>query len=303
MLLDLNPQFDDLKFARVEEIEWKGSDGHDVRGGLYYPVHYVAGKRCPLVIQTHGWNPKKFWIDGPWTWAFAAQALAGKGFAVLQVPDPDEDLAGTPGETARAVAAFEGAIEYLDGTGLIDRARVGLIGFSRTGIYMRYALTHSDYHFSAASVMDSNDGGYFQYLVLSNASPGWAEYSEGINGGSPYGEGLKKWMEHSLGFSIDKVRTPLRIVSPRPSSVLLEWEWFAALVRLSKPVEMVMMQDGEHILQKPWDRVISQQGNVDWFCFWLKGEEDPGPAKAEQYARWRELRKLQLASEAGRKLN
>jgi hypothetical protein len=42
---------------------------------------------------------------------------------------------------------------------------------------------------------------------------------------------------------------------------------------------------------------------VDWFCFWLKGEEDPGPAKAEQYARWRELRKLQLASEAGRKLN
>jgi len=29
----------------------------------------------------------------------------------------------------------------------------------------------------------------------------------------------------------------------------------------------------------------SQQGNVDWFRFWLKGEEDPDPAKAEQYAR------------------
>ncbi len=27
--------------------------------------------------------------------------------------------------------------------------------------------------------------------------------------------------------------------------------------------------------------------------FWLKGEEDLGPAKTKQYARWRELRKLQ----------
>jgi len=39
--------------------------------------------------------------------------------------------------------------------------------------------------------------------------------------------------------------------------------------------------------------MLSQQGNVDWFCFWLKGEEDPAPAKVEQYARWRDLRKLQ----------
>jgi hypothetical protein len=39
--------------------------------------------------------------------------------------------------------------------------------------------------------------------------------------------------------------------------------------------------------------MTSQEGKVDWFCFWLKGEEDPDPEKAEQYKRWRELRKLQ----------
>jgi len=75
MLLDLNPQFKDLRFAKEEEIHWKGSDGHDVMGGLYYPVDYVPGKRYPLVIQTHYFNPRKFWIDGPWTTAFAAQPL------------------------------------------------------------------------------------------------------------------------------------------------------------------------------------------------------------------------------------
>jgi hypothetical protein len=39
--------------------------------------------------------------------------------------------------------------------------------------------------------------------------------------------------------------------------------------------------------------MVSQQGNVDWFAFWLKGEEDADPAKTEQYIRWRELRRLQ----------
>ena len=71
------------------------------------------------------------------------------------------------------------------------------------------------------------------------------------------------------------------------------WEWFAGLSRLGKPVELIYMPNAIHTLIRPRDRMISQQGNVDWFCFWLKGEEDPDPAKAEQYARWRELRKLQ----------
>ncbi len=105
-------------------------------------------------------------------------------------------------------------------------------------------------------------------------------------------------MKLSPGFSVDRVQTPFRIVSPRSGiSVLMEWEWFAALTRLGKPVELVMLEDGEHILQKPWDRMVSQQGNVDWFDFWLNGHEDPDPTKAEQYARWRELRKLQEENE------
>ena len=52
------------------------------------------------------------------------------------------------------------------------------------------------------------------------------------------------------------------------------------------------MRDGLHVLEKPRERLVASGGNLDWFCFWLKGEEAPDPAKAEQYKRWRELRKL-----------
>ena len=56
-------------------------------------------------------------------------------------------------------------------------------------------------------------------------------------------------------------------------------------------------------MTNPRERMISQGGTVDWFRFWLKGEEDPDPAKAEQYTRWRELRKLQQGSEPTSKAN
>ena len=45
-------------------------------------------------------------------------------------------------------------------------------------------------------------------------------------------------------------------------------------------------------------RLASESIHVDWFRFWLKGEEDTDPAKAEQYKRWRELRKLQEENDA-----
>jgi dipeptidyl aminopeptidase/acylaminoacyl peptidase len=291
MLLDLNPQFKNLNFSRVEEIRWKGSDGHEVSGGLYYPLNFEAGKRYPLVIQTHGWTSQEFLMDGIFPAPFAAQALAAKDIAVLQA-DESFDNQNTPEEVKREVGTFEGAVDYLDQKELIDRNRVGIIGFSRTCLFVKYLLTHSRYQFAAASLEDGIDAGYWQYLVAGTSVPDAWPSDEGINGGVPFGRGLRSWLERSPSFSIENVRAPVRIVSANPDSLLYQWEWFAALTRLGKPVEMVYMRDGEHILQRPWDRMAAQQGNVDWFCFWLKGAEDPDPAKAEQYKRWHKLQKV-----------
>jgi dipeptidyl aminopeptidase/acylaminoacyl peptidase len=289
LLLDLNPQFESLKFGNVEEVDWAGRNGEKFKGGLYYPLGYEPGKRYPLVIQTHAFNPKRFWVDGPWTTAYAAQPLAGKGIMVLQADESYEDH-NTPKETEREVDRLESAVDFLDAKGLIDRNRVGLLGFSRTCLYIKYALTHSRYRFAAASVTDGMDAGYFQYLLSGTDSSEWSSINEGINGGLPWGHGLDAWRMRSPGFNVDHTQAPLLIVAENPFVALGEWEWFAALRRLGKPVDMVMTEDGEHILQKPWQRVVSQQGNVDWFAFWLKGEEDPDPARAEQYVRWRKLR-------------
>lgn len=300
MILDLNPQFVELALGKVEDVKWVGGAGHEVHGGLYLPPDYLPGRRYPLVVQTHGFDPHGFWIDGSFTTAFAAQALAGKGIIVLQVPDGHDGLS-TPEEAPLMVKTFERAIDYLDSRGLIDPALVGIIGFSRTCLYVKYMLTHSKYRLGAATVADGWDSGYFQYMVyaLDFQEPLGDDDSSKLNGAAPFGEGLLVWLNRSPGFLLDKVHTPIRVEAHGAldgAGVLGEWEWFAGLRRLGKPVEFLYLPEGAHVLDRPLERMASQQGDVDWFCFWLKGEEDHDPAKGEQYKRWRELRKLQQAN-------
>lgn len=289
LLLDLNPQFSEFAFGREEAVTWKATDGHEVSGGLYLPPSYEPGKRYPLVIQTHGFLPEKFWIDGPWNSAFAAQPLASRGFVVLQVGHAvdvmeDQKYINTPQEADRQMAAFEGAIDFLQKKDLIDTEKVGIIGFSRTVYHVAYTLTHSKYHFAAATLADGIDGGYFQYRAFPDSAD-----SDLVNGGRPVEKNLASWLDHSPGFNLDKVKAAVRLEAYGAVTILEGWEWFQGLSQLGKPTDFIYLPDAQHTLVKPWERLVSQQGNVDWFCFWLKGEEDAEPAKAEQYKRWREL--------------
>jgi len=291
LLFDLNPQFSRLTFGKVEAVRWKATDGHEVVGGLYLPPDYKEGKRYPLVIQTHGFREDRFWIDGPWSSAFAAQPLASMDIVVLQVgssADPKENrkFTNTPGEAPRQMAAYEGAIDYLDGRGLIDRTRVGIIGFSRTVSYVAYTLTHSKYQFTAATLADGFDAGYVNFM-LSDGS----DYAA-VNGGPPFGSSLASWVQNSPGFNLDKVRAAVRLEYYGWGGFLGGWQTFSGLSLLKKPVDFIWLPYGTHLLVKPWERLVSQQGNVDWFSFWLRKIDDPDPAKKAEYERWKQLRGL-----------
>jgi hypothetical protein len=159
-------------------------------------------------------------------------------------------------------------------------------------------LTHSQVPVAAAEVADNIDGSYFQYVL---ADSDLRTFDDVEKGASPFGEGLAAWMREAPGFNVDKIRTPLRVEldSGPISQVLTEWEIFSNLRYLSKPVELSIIpniQHGVHVLQNPAQRLASQGSTVDWFRFWLKGEEDSVPAKTDQYIRWRKLRALQDTS-------
>jgi dipeptidyl aminopeptidase/acylaminoacyl peptidase len=298
VVLDLNPQFSQLAFGHVEVFSWKTRRGIAYEGTLYYPTTYLPGTRYPLIIQTHDERRDRFWINGPYTTAYAAQPLANRGFFVLQMGIVDiydkssiegiYKILGTAQEGPYYSDLFESAVDALDHRGFIDRGRVGLTGFSRAAYHVLYALTHSPYHFAAAVIADGINFGYVDcvYYLESNGS----SLCEKMNGGGPpYGDSLTGWIKEAPTFRLDKIHAPVLLQAI--SGPLGEWEIFAGLRWLKRPVDMLnFYPEGEHVLVRPRQRLLSEGSVVDWYCFWLKGEEDADRMKAAQYARWRQMR-------------
>lgn len=289
LLTDLNPQLRDIDLGRAELFTWTAADGRTVTGGLIKP-RVEPGTRVPLVIQTHGFSDQTFLVDGPGNTpsGFAARGLAAAGIAVLQVPD------AYPKTTREGLLAqmdlFARAVHELDRAGVIDRSKVGMHGWSNTGYFVQHAITFSDLKLAAASVSDADNLGAMGYSLYFNAGyPGMMNH-ERLIGAPLWGEqGRKLWAERDPIQHLDAVTTPLKIET-YGRTLFGWWDTFAFLRRHQRPVEYVYYPDGDHVLAKPRERLLSQQGAVDWYRFWLKGEEDSDPAKAERYRSWRRMR-------------
>jgi len=289
---DPNPGLSNVILGEVYPFQWKDKSGYQWLGQLVKPPRYVPGRRYPLVIQTYGFADG-FVSDGLFPTASEVRPLTSAGIAVLQMPRRT-DRNATAEEASVQLLGFQAAIEDLASEGVIDPKKVGIIGFSRTCYHVANALIKDPKLFAAATIADGMDASYVTYLYSAGDA---TNIDDDIYGVKPFGAGLKEWVDRAPGFNLDKMLTPLRIEAIGLGSILAEWETYGSLLEQGKVVDLIYFPFGDHLLQRPLERMGSQQGNVDWFCFWLKGEEDPDPAKVEQYARWRELRTLQEKSE------
>ncbi len=283
-----------MRFGAASMYQWKDKTGYTSKGILVLPPDYVVGRRYPLVIQTHGVWENIFVTSGACSTAMAARPLSSVEIVVLQTQWNATHFSEHQ-EASDQVAIFEAAVRELDKDGLIDKNRVGIIGFSRTCGHVEESLIDNPSMFAAATIADGLDLGYLQYRLFAEGRLTMAKEFVRMVGTTPEGNGLKAWLDSAPSFHMDKERTPLRIEAIDSSSVLAMWETYATLRELKKPVDLIYIPDGQHILQKPLDRMASQQGNVDWFRFWLQGYERPNPEDPDQYKRWEHLRELRDA--------
>jgi dipeptidyl aminopeptidase/acylaminoacyl peptidase len=292
LLWDPNPQLEEVSLGNASVYRWKDAQGRPWAGILVLPPRYDASHRYPLVIQTHGYDAHRFFVDGYATTANAGRALASKEMIVLQMGYFDKSIA-TSAEGGDQISGFESAINQLAVDGMVDRSKVAIIGFSRTCFHVLYAVANRPSLFAAATINDGVTFGYVEY-VLRSESQEYRVEAEAINGGVPYRDALESWFANAPSFNLDKIATPLLIPAMEKGIPFSAWEIYSGLRRLKKPVDMLWWwkENAPHILVQPSQRYASQQANVDWFDFWLNDHEDPDPGKIEQYRRWRVLRKL-----------
>ncbi len=304
VVLDPNPQLRTISLGEASEFHWVDDMGQHWEGGLVKPPDYFPGRRYPLVIQTHGFNKDEFLVSGGFNTAFAARELAAVEIIVLQVNDQVCTLhyMGSTEEDRCAMRSYESGVRTLVDAGIVDPARIGITGFSQTGLYVMRVLTNGKIHLAAANISDATVGGYLEFLygIGDFRGPDLLKNDVGRIGAAPVDGGLNTWLASSPVFNISEISTPIRFEAVSPTVTSFMWEPFALLRYLRKPAEFVQIDFGTHPLSNPEERLASQGGAIDWFRFWLQDYEDPNPAKTEQYKRWCELRRLQEQAEKKR---
>jgi hypothetical protein len=317
----LDPQFDALALASVKEVTWKTALGKSVAGILFLPPNYKEGERYPLVIETKPYGGDWFACDyGPsHEPSYAPEPIADAGIAYLGFYYPDDhDGKGVEGHYPKgypgglAEAAFESdvydtAVDELVARGLVDRNKVGIIGFSHSGWYTEFALMHGRTNYQAATVVDNVSYDFSEY-ALSGLVGGNPSQTTSMYGGPPYGKTLKNWLDYSISFNVDKIRSPLLMEEmgygtlfdkklSLPYTVSLPFEVFTGLKLLHRPVELYYYPNEQHEPDHPQARLANLQRNLDWYRFWLQGYERPNPEDPDQYKRWEHLRELQDAED------
>jgi dipeptidyl aminopeptidase/acylaminoacyl peptidase len=293
-----NPQLDNIARGTAALYHWKDSKGEPWTGALVEPPNFTSGRRYPLVIQTHQLDRDKFLVDGPSATGFAARALAARDILVLQA-DEVIKTADTPQESETGADGYRSAIRQLGSEGKIDPANVGIITWSHMGAYTIRALVDDPGAYKAATFAEAGFNSYGEYLInIDYMGPEREKMFRAQVGPKPFGPGLAEWVRLSAGFHTDRVCTPILWQTNDPVSLVYGWEQYASLRAQDKPVDLVYIRNGDHVLAKPLERLLEQGMNVDWYDYWLNGHEDPDPAKADQYKRWAAMKPLPACAPA-----
>lgn len=304
-----DPILQHVWWARQEPFPWKDSDGKARTSGLTLPRDFRKGQPVPLVIQQYHYFPQYFLPDGDSVGSCdATQALAAQGFAVVQMEsEGPTDLMGTSEEGPHFVKQVDRLVDALVAAGIVDPARIGLTGFSRSGYHVYYTITHPGRtHFAAAVGSDNFKAQFDMYLSLGAQLPpeddpnaaGTGDVNlrvlstmYGLYGGS-FWDHKAIWLRQEPTFNLDRVRTPILFTVNEVSAETKESERrnFGAFVLSHRPVDYLFFPQGVHQLQRPRERIAIMEVVVDWMNFWLRGKQNPDPSKAEQNHYWRALK-------------
>jgi dipeptidyl aminopeptidase/acylaminoacyl peptidase len=310
-LTRLNPQVTPA-WGTMRPYRWTDAHGRQWDGGLLLPEGFRRGVRHALVIQTYGFSPTRFYLDGTNETEVATSGFAGRAFLkenILVLAFPWRATTSAPrGDREETVAFADGvraAIEALVAEGIVDRDRVGIMGWSRTGERVLNMITFTDVPIRAATLLDGDANTLFSTVLTYGFSDRITARKEQMNGGAPVGETIAAWTRNDPSMNTGCIRAALRIESYGPA-VKNNWDIYALMRRQYKAVEMIVIPGGSHTLHTPGERMLSLQGNVDWYRFWLTGGQrtevllagESDETLREQYRRWGQMAELKKVDDA-----
>jgi len=294
-LFDPNPGIAPGAFSPARKIQWRTPLGDEAFGYLVTPMGRRPDERLPLIIVQYRATG---FLRGGTGDEYPVQAFARRGFAVVVLERPDDfalqarvrdaeerlrlESAGLR-ERRRVLAALTSGIDLLVEMGVADRNRVGITGLSDGAQTASFALIHCNC-IAAAAISGNPDSPLSLYITSDDRRLQWRR--EGL--GDAEGD-AKRWREFALALNADRIDVPI-LAQVADRELLHLVQAHRTFMDAGRPMDLYVFPDEYHVKWQPHHRRAIYERNLDWFTFWLQNHEDASPTKAEQYARWRDLR-------------
>lgn len=275
-LTQMGEQLKSFKTATREVVSWKSRDGATIEGILIKPANYDPTKKYPLLVVIHG-GPTG--IDLPSVSAdryYPIELFASKGALILR---PNYRGSAGYGKAFRAlnvrnlgVGDYEDVIsgvDFLIGKGIVDKDKVGAMGWSQGGYISAFITTFSD-RFKATSV-GAGISNWATYYQNTDITPFTRQYLKGTPWNDP--EIYKKTSPISY---IKTAKTPTLIQHgelDKRVPIANAYELRLALEDNNIPVKMVVYKGFGHGITKPKQMRQVMEENLQWFGKWVFGEE------------------------------
>jgi dipeptidyl aminopeptidase/acylaminoacyl peptidase len=257
-----------------EVVRWKSQDGAEIEGVLHKPADFQAGRRYPLLVVIHG-GPTGVSRPVPYGSAsfYPIDGWLAKGALVLE---PNYRGSAGYGEAFRSLNVRNlgigdawdvlSGIDHLVAQGLVDRDRVGAMGWSQGGYISAFLATKHADRFKALSV-GAGISNWVTYYVNTDIHPFTRQYLKATPWSDP-----KIYADTSPMTYITQAKTPTLIQHgdrdqrvPIPNA----FELYQGLQDQKVPVELMIFRGFGHGLDKPKANRAAMQQNWDWFGRYL----------------------------------
>lgn len=257
-----------------EVVRWKSQDGAEIEGVLHKPADFQAGRRYPLLVVIHG-GPTGVSRPQPFGSAsfYPIDGWLAKGALVLE---PNYRGSAGYGAAFRALNVRNlgigdawdvlSGIDALVAQGLVDKDRVGSMGWSQGGYISAFLTTRHADRFKALSV-GAGISNWVTYYVNTDIHPFTRQYLKATPWDDP-----KIYADTSPMTYIKSAKAPTLIQHgdkdprvPIPNA----FELYQGLQDQKVPVELMIFRGFGHGLDKPKANRGALQQNWDWFGKYL----------------------------------
>ena len=270
-LTDFNHEIAALALGKAEKIEWKGPDGFQEDGVLFYPPDFQKDHKYPLVLIIHG-GPQ---ASTTTQFSFLSQLMVTHGYVVFSPNYRGSDNLGNAYQRAIYNDAGDGpgrdviaGIDAVKKMGFIDANKIGVTGWSYGGYMTSWLIGHYQIWKAAMAGAPVTDV-YDEYNLSDGNVTGRYSFK-----GSPYaGDNLKDYRAQSPITYAAQMKTPTLIMHDTGDArvtITQAYSLYHALKDNGVPVKFIAYPVAGHFPGDPVRSMDVDRRWVEWMDQYLK---------------------------------